>query len=124
VLFKAPPEVPLRWSDRDIKGPHRWLLRLLSLANRICALTPDEQNPGSDESLRDELQKAELKYHGVMSMEEHKPNVAIAALMQLTNAIEKHHTAKNAREALEKLSVLLSPLAPHTSAELVEILSN
>lgn len=36
VLFKAPPEVTLKWNTRDIAGPQRWLVRLLNLAERIA----------------------------------------------------------------------------------------
>ncbi len=37
VLFKAPPEVPLQWSDRDISGSTRWLVRLFNLASAVAA---------------------------------------------------------------------------------------
>ena len=36
VLFKAPPEVPLQWTDRDISGSTRWLVRLLNLASAVA----------------------------------------------------------------------------------------
>lgn len=36
ILFKAPPEITLKWSTRDIAGPQRWLVRLLNLAERIA----------------------------------------------------------------------------------------
>ena len=32
VLFKAPPEVTLYWSEAEIVGPYRWLIRLHQLA--------------------------------------------------------------------------------------------
>jgi leucyl-tRNA synthetase len=41
VLFKAPPEVPLQWNTRDIAGPQRWILRLLTLARKIMDRSDD-----------------------------------------------------------------------------------
>ena len=42
ILFKAPPEIPLQWTNQEIVGPFRWLSRLLHL----CDLVKSTQDIG------------------------------------------------------------------------------
>lgn len=67
ILFKAPPEVPLYWSEAEIVGPFRWLLRLHQLASQISSETENanEENPSNSirliEAFNDALEKVFMR---------------------------------------------------------------
>jgi leucyl-tRNA synthetase len=54
----------------------------------------------------------------------HRLNLAVSNLMKLTNDIERYVDVEPSvsRRAMETLAIMLHPLAPHTSAEIREIL--
>lgn len=116
MLFKAPPEVPLYWNDREISGPHRWLTRLLRFR-------PSEKSKDSSNDLALNVAVNEaLKHVGdALDPAQHTFNTAIAALMKLTNQIEelggKCSPAAHDR-AIKYLSIMLYPMAPLIAAEL------
>ena len=136
-LFAAPPEKDLDWNDQGVDGSFRFLNRLWKLVNECLPLlaTPGgKRQPGpldpaalSDEarSLRRLVHKTIRKVTADIDERFHF-NTAIAAIMELVNALQSFTPKKlpeNSsllREALESTLLLLYPFVPHFSEELWE----
>ncbi len=131
ILFAAPPEKDLDWSDQGVQGCFRFLNRVW----RVVHENIESWTHGTGEARElDELDK-ELKYmtHRTVKkvtqdVERFSFNTAIAAIMELVNTNFKYNESKNRaarngevlRETTEKLVLLLSPFAPHIAEELWE----
>ncbi|HSF15339.1 MAG TPA: leucine--tRNA ligase [Vicinamibacteria bacterium] len=136
VLFEAPPEKEVSWTDQRLEGPARFLQRIWRFVdNEVDALasaSPIEGNESWNE-LESSLRK---KTHQTIQRVTHDIeerfhlNTAIAAIMELVNemyrAVEprplRDDTWKVVREATEAVILLLSPFAPHVAEELWETL--
>jgi len=130
-LFAAPPEKDLDWNDQGVDGSFRFLNRLWKLVNEclpfIVAAAPGETAALSDEarSLRRIVHKTIRKVSSDLDERFHF-NTAIAAIMELVNAIQAFpakNLAENSgivKEALESTLLLLYPFVPHFSEELWE----
>lgn len=121
-MFAAPPEQSLEWSDAGVEGAYRYLKRYYKLvfdlsqkpdSGRldIASLTPEQK------TLRRIIHMTIDKVTHDMS-ERQTFNTAIAALMELTNALGKHtgDTAQDQalmREGILALTLMLQPFAPH-----------
>ncbi len=131
ILFAAPPEKDLEWSDQGVEGCYRFLNRVWRLAYEVkekYAAYWDNQklNPFSSEG-----QELRRKTHETIKRttedigERFNFNTAISALMELVNAITKYSTETNnneesllVKEAMSTLLTCLAPFAPHITAEL------
>jgi leucyl-tRNA synthetase len=129
VLFKAPPDQELEWDDSAIAGPHRWLNRLLALAeqltirtNRAIVEAHDRPDIGADADALLIEQVGIAVERVTADLENHPPqfNTAIASLMKLSNSISSSMAASPRRriDALLALARMLAPFAPHVAAEL------
>lgn len=130
ILFAAPPEQSLEWSDTGVEGAFRFLKRFwrqvalhLNAHPQTTAVSPDTLNDAQKE-LRRQTHETIRKVTDDMQRR-YTFNTAIAALMELTNAITAYsgdtptdHAIK--REALESIVLLLAPIAPHISHTLWE----
>ncbi len=132
-LFAAPPEKDLDWSDQGVEGSFRFLNRVWRL---VCDLLPFVGKAGvvdptalSDESrgLRRAVHKTIRKVTDDIDERFHF-NTAIAAIMELVNAIyafEPKNAPANGpvlTEAIESVVIMLSPFVPHVAEELWETL--
>ncbi|TAM10315.1 MAG: leucine--tRNA ligase [Nevskiaceae bacterium] len=122
MMFSAPPELTLEWSDAGIDGAARFLKRLWRLvaehvaAGAAPALDTNALDAGQKtvrRKLHDTLAKVEDDYS-----RRHSFNTAIAACMELSNALQKFtDTSAQGRavmqEALEGLARVLAPIVPH-----------
>lgn len=61
ILFKAPPEITLKWNTRDIAGPQRWLVRLLNLAERIAQSTEEKPKSNDADGINEDYHLAQFK---------------------------------------------------------------
>jgi leucyl-tRNA synthetase len=133
VMFVAPPEKEVEWTDAGLEGSYRWLARVWRIANqwreeaRLAGATPiDHTSLSADEravrrKTHDTIRRVTLDIDVRQQM-----NTAVAAMMELVNDLyaftEKGartpQAGRVAREAIESLVLLLSPFAPHTSEEL------
>jgi leucyl-tRNA synthetase len=127
ILFAAPPEKDIDWSDEQVDGLFRFLARVWRLfhARQDCFGVSDgalAQASGDFLELRRRthrtLKRCTESFEGEM-----KFNTGIAALMELVNAlyaVEPKADADRAavREALVAVATLLAPLAPHVAEEL------
>jgi leucyl-tRNA synthetase len=126
MLFAAPPEKDLDWSDQGIEGTYRFLGRLWRLAQEISEL-PSAAYDTVPASMENFLRKTHQTIRKVTEDvdKRFRFNTAIAAMMELVNELYKlKETAKAPQEvrvmqqALEYLLIMLSPFVPHIADEL------
>jgi len=120
ILFAAPPEQSLEWSDAGVEGAHRYLKRLWKLAHDYLAQATAE--PLDIATLNDEQRVIYRQIHETIAKvsddmsRRYTFNTAIAALMELTNALSRLSIEENKallHHGLETLVLLLSPIVPH-----------
>ncbi|MDQ6917753.1 MAG: leucine--tRNA ligase [Candidatus Dormibacteraeota bacterium] len=120
LMFLAPPEDDAEWSDRAIAGPVRFLQKVWRLALEPETLSRDGPGTGAEVLTRrvhQAIKRVTDDYAGF------RFNTAVAALMELANALEEHLQAGGARDeawdsAVRTLVMLLNPMAPHLGEEL------
>jgi leucyl-tRNA synthetase len=131
ILFAAPPEKDLEWSDQAVEGCSRFLNRVwravyenLDLVRKAAATEPVE---GAARDLRRVTHRTIKKVTEDIDGRFHF-NTAVAAVMELVNAVygfdEKQKYPWVLREALETIVRLLAPFVPHISEELWACLGN
>ncbi|WP_428562470.1 MAG: leucine--tRNA ligase [Solidesulfovibrio sp. DCME] len=138
ILFAAPPEKDLEWSDTGIEGSSRFLSRLWRLVTEELAglLSPVGACAPAGELGTDALPPlfAELRRRehataakaGADIRERFQFNTAIAAVMELVNFLYANvdalkaepKGAKAVSSAVATLLTVLSPIAPHICEEL------
>ncbi|WP_106478501.1 leucine--tRNA ligase [Phytohalomonas tamaricis] len=124
MMFAAPPEQSLEWSDSGVEGAHRFLKRLWKLVNEhVKSGQPGELDLNA---LNDEQRALRRKTHETINKASDDIgrrttfNTAIAAVMELTNAISKFddQSAQGlavVREAVNACVLLLAPIVPHAA---------
>lgn len=138
MLFASPVQRDLDWSDEGIEGSHRFL-------NRVWRLVYDFRRQIADSGLRDSPSaKSEarsprsrellIKVHKTIKrvtddLERFQFNTAVAAVMELLNAVSRFEPRGKdgvlvLRESVETIVRLLYPMAPHISEELWETLGH
>ncbi len=122
MMFAAPPEQSLEWSDDGVQGSYRFLKRFWyavadhAAAGPVAVLDPASLNDGQKE-LRRKTHQTIAKIADDLGRR-NSFNTAVAAAMELLNAINKFDDSSDAgraveREALEAVVVMLSPMTPH-----------
>ena len=143
ILFAAPPERDLEWSDTGIEGTHRFLQRVwrhvTENVERLREARLDEEALKDATSNSKELKALRQKTHQtIFKVTEDcgkrlRFNTAISAIMELMNEINglMERTEEERRdsgfwsvvkEATRSLLYLLSPMAPHISDELASLM--
>ncbi len=128
MMFAAPPEQSLEWSDSGVEGAHRFMRRLWKLVFDHLQ-QPGEAVALDPAALNDAQKTLRLKTHETIKkvgddIERRQTfNTAIAAVMELCNAISKFVDASDqgravSHEALSAAVKLLSPITPHITHEL------
>jgi leucyl-tRNA synthetase len=122
TLFIGPPEKEAEWSDEAVAGAYRFLNRVWRTAERLDEAPPTA--PAPTEKELDRERHAAIQ-RVTQSMERFHFNVAVAALMELSNALNRALDEKTAsrllcEEVFDTLIQLLHPMAPHLSEELWE----
>lgn len=145
VMFVAPPEKEVEWSDSGLEGSFRFLSRVWRAADQWR----DEASKATGSIDHGSLTAAERslrrKTHDTikrvtMDLDvRQQMNTAVSAMMELVNELyaftEKLSSAKATegrgersaqaskvvREAIESLIIMLSPFAPHTMEELWQL---
>ena len=129
ILFAAPPEKELDWSDEGVEGSYRFLNRVYRLVYEyINDIRGDREVPegftannAADKSLNFMLNAA-IKKVTEDAGGRFNFNTAIASIMELVNEMYKY---KNGdinlplfNKAIETLLTLLDPFSPHIAEEL------
>ena len=124
LMFIGPWDRGGSWQDTGINGVSRWLNRVWEIAQRDSRILDDLP---SDDDANTELTRTIHKTirRVERDVEAFKFNTALAGLMEFSNTLNSAWEAKNVdsgtwNEAVEKLLVLLAPMAPHITEELWE----
>ncbi len=133
IMFAAPPEQSLEWSDTGVEGAHRFLKRLWKLVHTHVAAgtTPALDVNALNEAQRDLRRKVHETIAKISDDYGRRLtfNTAIAAVMELSNELQKISERNNQwlaieREALQTAIVLLAPIVPHICHTLWRELGN
>jgi leucyl-tRNA synthetase len=125
ILFVAPPERDLEWSEAALEGARRFLNRLWGLSERAQNIASPAGFDLQNESVKTALRAIHKTIRKVTSdIENFQYNTMIAACMELSNRLaglrENESVAEAAvlRQGVETLVQLLSPVCPHVTEEL------
>lgn len=130
-LFAAPPEKDLEWNEQGVEGCYRFLNRvwralsdnLELIANADIPLSADGDAADLRRKTHQTIKKVTEDIDGRFHF-----NTAIAAIMELVNAIYSFKSGADhpgvLREALEAVVRLLNPFVPHVAEELWQTLGH
>lgn len=133
MMFAAPPEQSLEWSDDGVQGSYRFLKRFWHAVTEHAAGGPaDGLDPAALNDAQKELRR---KTHQTIAKigddigRRSSFNTAVAAAMELLNAVNKFDDTSAAgraveREALESVVLMLSPMTPHICHALWAVLGH
>jgi len=118
VLSDSPPERDVEWTDAGAEAAAKHLARVYRIA---LAARDAEQAGTGDADLRRETHKA---IHDVtVGIESFGFNAAIARLYAFANTLSKSRAGRSAQvEAARTLAQLMSPMTPHLSEEIWQML--
>ena len=147
VMFVAPPEKEVEWTDSGLEGSFRFLARVWRIADHLTPAIASAAPPAGlaldddERALRRKTHITIKRVTGDIDPRMHL-NTAISALMELVNelyafaekrgvrpagrddepapVIARPETAAVLREAVEALLLMLSPFTPHLAEELWE----
>jgi leucyl-tRNA synthetase len=134
VMFAAPPDQSLEWSDDGVQGGFRFLRRLWRVVGAHAAdgASPD---PVDVESLNDAQRDLRRAVHQAIAKvsddvgRRYTFNTAIAAVMELVNKVVRFDTRTESdravvREALDAVVLMLAPIVPHICHRLWQVLGH
>jgi leucyl-tRNA synthetase len=152
VMFVAPPEREVEWSDAGLKGSFAFLVRVWRLVDHWAGALRRIGPPPRLHDLDDGERALRRKTHDTIrrvtvDIEERMHlNTAVSSLMELVNELyafsertrrgapARARSAQDAgdrpqatavlRESLDALVLLLSPFAPHTAEEMWQMLGH
>jgi len=122
MMFAAPPEQALDWSDDGVQGGFRFLKRFWHAVQTHIASGPvNELDPSGLNDAQKELRRKTHQTIDKISDDigrRHSFNTAIAAAMELLNALNKSRDDSDVgravvRESLDAVVLMLSPIVPH-----------
>jgi len=128
IMFAAPPEQSLEWSDSGVEGASRFLKRLWKQVYSYVS-NGRTQQAVDKASITSEQQSVRRQLHQTIQKVTHDMgvrtiyNTAIAANMELLNTLFRFEddsvNGKAIRqEALEAIVLMLSPIVPHICHQL------
>jgi leucyl-tRNA synthetase len=130
MMFAAPPEQTLEWSDSGVEGSHRFLRRVWNFGYTLST----ERKIDLPAKLNTELANARREIHLTLKqasydLSRQQFNTVASGAMKMLNTLEK--VAKDnteewqavAHEGFSMLLRLLSPIAPHITQTLWKELS-
>ena len=133
LMFMGPYDMGGDWSDKGISGTDRFVSRVYDLFNEFKNLK--NQTSAKEKydlnSLLDQdkfiYRKVNQTLHKVSEEVNHfRFNTAIAAMMELLNNLKDLSTGSKEIQlyALQRLAIMISPLAPHLGEECWSLLGN
>ena len=129
ILFAAPPERDLEWSDTAVEGSHRFINRVFRFIDdkKAAFKFGDKCDVSSltsaDKDLRFVLNTT-IKRATDDIGKRFNFNTAISSIMELVNAMYAYTGDNTAliNECVEKLVIMLAPFIPHVAEEMWEML--
>ena len=129
ILFAAPPEKELEWSDEGVEGSYKFLNRVYRLVfdmNELTQGVPARYIPEG----KDDKQLAYILNNTIRRVSEDVRkrfnfNTAISAIMELVNEMYRYKELDDINlgllaDAAQKLVLLLAPFVPHIAEEMWE----
>jgi len=132
ILFAAPPERDLEWSNQGVEGCYRFLQRVWRLVNAVVdEVKGAPATPTTAAGVNLEMRRLVHRtvYRVTRDIEERFSfNTAVSAVMELVNGMYQFidrvpvvdRDPAVTKEAVEKLLLLLAPFAPFIAEELWE----
>src|SRR3954454_9175632 len=117
MVFAGPPSDDIDWADMSPSGSVKWLARVARVAADVAALpTADARDEVIDRAVAHTVDDV------TRLLQAHRLNVAIARLMELTNALRKgidgaSPPPTSLRDGVTALATMLSCFAPYTAEE-------
>jgi len=140
VMFVAPPENEVEWTDSGLEGSFRFLGRVWRLVEHwIPSISAAPAGAVDGAALNPAERAVRRKTHDTIRRvttdieQRQQLNTAVSSMMELVNelyafaataAADRTETRLVMREAIEALVRMLSPFAPHTCEELWEELGH
>jgi leucyl-tRNA synthetase len=152
VMFVAPPEKEVEWSDSGLRGSFHFLIRVWRLVDHWAETIGGEGMPSCGDDCTEAERAVRRKTHETIrrvtvDIEERMHlNTAVSALMELVNElyafsdgtvhgapsrtakpagrVERTQTIAVLREAVDGLVLMLSPFAPHAAEEMWHLLGH
>jgi leucyl-tRNA synthetase len=151
VMFVAPPEKEVEWTDSGLEGSFRFLARVWRIVDALTPAVKSAPRPAGlalDDDERQMRRRTHVTIRRVTTDIDPRMhlNTAISALMEMVNdlyafadkrgirpsghegdppaVVARPETAAVFREAIEALVLLISPFAPHMAEELWEALGH
>jgi len=129
MMFTAPPEQSLEWSDKAINGSYRFLKKLWKLIKTHEESIKDTPVISSNDGFNENQNRLRRKTHQTISKvtddigRRYTFNTAIAAVMELVNEVSSFNVDNEldrqvVKEAIKSILLLLSPIAPHICHQL------
>ncbi len=126
ILSDNPPERDMEWTEAGVAGAHRFLQRVLRLADQIAGAPPGDHVP---DLFSDSVRALRRRTHQTIlavteALEVFAFNSAVARLYELAGAVaesereEAEGLRAARREAVEILVRLAAPMIPHLAEEL------
>jgi leucyl-tRNA synthetase len=132
MMFASPPEQSLEWSDSGVEGAFRFLKRLWKQvqahvdAGAVPALDITQLNE-TEKDLRRQVHTTIQKISDDLGRR-YTFNTAIAAAMELLNALQRAPDTPQAqavlREGFDAVVCMLSPIVPHITQKLWQALGH
>ncbi len=123
MMFAAPPDQQLEWSDAGVEGSFRFLRRIWNLSAELNepgkAFGDFSKLSADDQALRRDTHLA-LKQAN-FDFSRHQFNTVVSAAMKMLNALEKAKSSADRTVLSESVSILLrllSPITPHITQTL------
>jgi len=137
ILFAAPPERDLDWSDQGVEGAYRFINRVWRLVQHVAAVVREARgaSAGNGDLRHEERELRRATHRTIQKVTEDirtrfNFNTAVSSIMELVNAMY-HYTEQVPqadwnpavlRESVINLITLLAPFTPHLTEELWEVL--
>ncbi len=134
VMFAAPPEHTLEWSDTAVEGSYRFINKLWRLVEDYIESKPNNV-PSISADLNEGQSALRRKLHETINKvtddmgRRHTFNTAIAANMELANELQSFEDMSEQgkavyQEALQGIILMLAPILPHVCHVLWQRLGN
>ena len=130
ILFAAPPERELEWSDQGVEGSFRFLNRIWRIVQAFEAVLEQKVTEYDHSNLSEADKDLRRVLHGSIKKVTNDIetrfnfNTAISTMMELVNALyaykeaAKEPNAGLVYEAISDLIKMMSPFVPHITEEL------
>jgi leucyl-tRNA synthetase len=126
ILFMAPPDKDLEWSQEGLEGIHRFLVRVWRFVNEVAGERAAGSSPSDPAAAALRRERHRVVGKVTEDIERFQFNTALSAMMELLNAAGDYRRSAPAEQrdvaleidVAETLVLLLAPYAPHLCEEL------